>query len=64
MWLVLDPIKMWCSPDMESPKQQLGAQLLCRYLAVLQLGLQPAHSNAGGPVAVNDSILHRCGFTL
>ena len=63
MWPFLAPIavKKGSSPDVQSPKQAQnhGAQLLCRYLAVLQLGLQPAHSNAGGPAAVNGTALHK-----
>ena len=61
MWLVLPPITEKRLPDVESPQQAQHhcAQLLCRQLAVLQLGLQPAHSNAGGPAAINGTALHK-----
>ena len=65
---VLAPIaeKKGSSPDVECPQQAQHhcAQMLCRYLAVLQLGLQPAHSNAGGPAAVNGTALQKCSSIL
>ena len=53
MWLVPPLTTVKRSPEVKSPQQaqHLGAQLLCRYLAVFQLGLDDPLTAAGPALA-------------